>query len=926
MDAKKHYKLFKAGKSWCTMAITVAALTVGFMTTNTVAHADAGTSESTTTLVNNSNVQTNAQNTTSTVTTAENNNSNHQSTNVDYQTLVNDGHLDSASVNSANSSVSFSGWHATNHYQDGMNHYVIVLNGDNNHELYRSKVTEVERQDVQKVYPKAPISGKGGFNIDVPASKLSNVQSLRLVSRYTTSATGEPAGNGADYWFPTITTKAGYLDNFRVNGNKITASGWHVDDAVAGMPNHYIILFDQTKGREVTRKLVQNTKSNDLVNAGYGIVANANNARFSVDFDVTPSMMDDQFIIISRYTSSKDGNSNYSDYWFNNKSLKLNNNRAGHLDTFRVSGNQVVVSGWHADDDTAIYPDHFLILFDRTANHEVARQEVTNNPSADVATHGYGNINNADHSRFNASFKIIPAMAGHQLILVSRYSTKAGVNTNYADYWFNGNVLTPYNNRAGYLDRAVVNGSNNTVTFSGWHADDAAQILPTHFLIFFDRTANHEVAHKIVQNTASADVANHGYGNISNAGDARFNTTFDITPAMADHQLVLVSRYSDSNDINNYGHYVDYWFNNNPITLNHNNAWLDNFSQNGSNVNVAGWHVDDMSLPYSHHFIILYDLTTNREVGRKEVSGNSSNDLLSRYGEVLGANKARFNVNFNVGNNHDAFQVISRYSNSANGEGQYSQNWITNRYLNLYQNPSWMYQINYSQIQPTGPVGHNFGPGYEGIKVQLVKGRLGTGGYHYTTDDAYRIMNIQRAHGLPATGWVDLATWKALGLPADQWTSIDSYVAPLGARAGQGRADHIEAMIYQASKYIGKPWLEGCSSSPAYGVDCSGLVMQALYAGGINPTSCSSIYHGFPGNEYNSRNLFYDPHFMNVAYGDRQRGDLVFYYAPGTRTIIHIGIYLGNNQILDSWPPRVGINPIVNWQHPVVAGIRRVFA
>ena len=48
--------------------------------------------------------------------------------------------------------------------------------------------------------------------------------------------------------------------------------------------------------------------------------------------------------------------------------------------------------------------------------------------------------------------------------------------------------------------------------------------------------------------------------------------------------------------------------------------------------------------------------------------------------------------------------------------GNYSQVWLTNQYLNIYQNPSWMYQINYSQIQPSGPVGHNIGPGYEGIK------------------------------------------------------------------------------------------------------------------------------------------------------------------------------------------------------------------
>lgn len=925
MEAKKHYKLFKAGKSWCTMAITVAALTVGFMTTNSVVHADTTTNDTQTILTadkTTTDTQANSQ-----ATTQANANSNQQKSNIDYQTPVNDGHLDSASVDSSNQSINFSGWHATNQYQDGMNHFVIVLNGANNQELYRTQVKENDRPDVQKVYPKAPISGKGGFTVDVPAAKLSNAQSLRLVSRYTTTTSGEPAGNGADYWYPVINTKAGWLDKFQVSGNKIVAAGWHADDQSADKTTHYVILFDQTKNREVARQVVTNTASNDVAKAN-GTIANANKARFNVEFNITSAMMGDQLILVSRYTSSKDGNSNYSDYWFSNKTLKLNNNRAGYLDTFRVSGNQVIASGWHADDDSAIYPDHYLILFDKTANREVARQEVATTPSSDVATHGYGNINNADHSRFSASFKITPAMAGHQLILVSRYTTKAGQNTagQYADYWFNGNVLTPYSNRAGYLDHFDVNGSNHTIAVSGWHADDAAQILPTHFLILFDRTANHEVGRKIVTNTASGDVASHGYGNLANAGHSRFSATFDITPAMAGHQLVLVSRYSDSKDINNYGNYVDYWFNGNVVNLNHNTAWLDNFSQNGNTVNVAGWHVDDMSLPYSHHFIILFDLTANREVGRQEVPGNQSNDLLRQYGNVLGANKARFNVNFNVGNNHDAFQVISRYSNSTNGEGNYSQNWITNRYLNAYQNPGWMYQISYTQIQPSGPVGHNIGPGYEGIKVQLVKGRLGTGGYHYTVDDGYRIMNVQRAHGLPATGWVDFNTWKALGLPADQWTSIDSYVAPLGAGAGQGRAAHIEAMINQAAKYMGKPWLEGCSSSPDYGVDCSGLVMQALYAAGINPTSCSSIYHGFPGNEYNSRNLFYDSHFMNVAYGDRQRGDLVFYYAPGTRTIIHIGIYLGNNQILDSWPPRVGINPIVNWQHPVVAGIRRVFA
>ena len=32
-------------------------------------------------------------------------------------------------------------------------------------------------------------------------------------------------------------------------------------------------------------------------------------------------------------------------------------------------------------------------------------------------------------------------------------------------------------------------------------------------------------------------------------------------------------------------------------------------------------------------------------------------------------------------------------------------------------------------------------------------------------------------------------------------------------------------MISQAQAYLGKPWISGAASSPAYGVDCSGLAL-----------------------------------------------------------------------------------------------------
>ena len=791
------------------MMITLVAVAAGVSVASGTVHADTATAstQTPTVAVTNESVDKGAQ--PSDVKAPNLATDKQQGTDIDFQTPVNAGYIDTVTADTDNANtIDVSGWHATNQYKTGMDHYLIALNGDNNQELYRGKVETVSRPDVQKVYPKAPISENGGFKASIPVDRLNNASSVRFVSRYTNDANGEING-GADFWYPTIQTKAGYLDNFKVNGNNIEVSGWHADDQSVNKPNHFLILFDKTKNKEITRQAVKTLASSDVARNGYNEIVNADHSRFSANFTITPAMLGDELTIVSRYSSdAKNGEENRSDYWFNN-SLKLGKDKnAGYLDQFRIDNksNKVIVSGWNANDQSTVLTNHYLILFDKTANHEIARQAIKTLASADVAQNGFADVNNADH--------------------------------------------------------------------------------------------------------------------------ARFTTSFDITPAMVGHQFVLVSRYTDDAK-NGEGNHIDYWYNNN-VNLNNNQAWLDHFTQNGTTISASGWHAADASMIDSHHFIILWDLSKGREIARKEVTNVASPDINNVYGNILGANNARFTVDFNIDGQyaHDAMQLVSRYSNADNGEGNYSQVWLTNQYLNLYQNPSWMYQINYSQIQPSGPVGHNIGPGYEGIKTQLVKDRIGTGYQHntYTTADAYRVMSVQRAHGLPATGWVDYNTWVALGLPADQWTSIDSYVAPLGAGAGASRQDHIEAMIRQAYQYMGKPWLAGCSSSPAYGVDCSGLVMQALYAGGINPTSCSSIYHGFPGNEWNSRNLFADPHFMNVSYNDRQRGDLVFYYQPGTHTIWHVAIYLGNNQVIESWPPRVMVQPIVNGQRNVIAGIRRVFA
>lgn len=244
-----------------------------------------------------------------------------------------------------------------------------------------------------------------------------------------------------------------------------------------------------------------------------------------------------------------------------------------------------------------------------------------------------------------------------------------------------------------------------------------------------------------------------------------------------------------------------------------------------------------------------------------------------------------------------------------------------------YQNPSQYYQVQYQQIKPCGTVGYNLGWGYMGVKSYLVMKKLGVyTGYNFMGNAQINaVKNYQRTHGLKVTGWVDEKMWTKLGYSAKSWKEIDAYVAPLQAHAWDNRQKHIEAMIQQAYKYLGNKYLEGASSSPKYGVDCSGLVMQALYAGGIDPAPISSIHHAFPGNEYNSRNLWASPKLKRVPYQDRQRGDLIFYYQPGTQTIWHVAIYLGNDKVIESWPPKVVVWPIRNAQRNVIAGVKRPF-
>lgn len=136
-------------------------------------------------------------------------------------------------------------------------------------------------------------------------------------------------------------------------------------------------------------------------------------------------------------------------------------------------------------------------------------------------------------------------------------------------------------------------------------------------------------------------------------------------------------------------------------------------------------------------------------------------------------------------------------------------------------------------------------------------------------------------------------------------TGYFTYVTPSRISIYASRQECVDAFIARAYEYLGTRYIEPWSSYPGDAVDCSGFVLQCLYATGMDLGIYNPYNHRWIASQtYNSMNWYNNNTFMPVSTNSLQCGDLVYYRG-------HVAIYLGNGQIIDSWPGQgVSVKPI----------------
>ncbi|MCD7137030.1 N-acetylmuramoyl-L-alanine amidase [Limosilactobacillus balticus] len=520
------------------------------------------------------------------------------------------------------------------------------------------------------------VLGNTNVKADTPTANVPVVKTTNPTTSDAELASQEKAAQAKD------NGNYGYLDAAQVvNNNDLQVSGWQATNQAAGKDNRYLVAYDSTTNTELGRTSVNKNVARPDVAKAYPDVVNAKDSGYqatmnNLDWSKVKSV-DDQIHIVSRYSDAANGEGNHVDNW--SQPINLDKGNYAYLDSFGVKDNQLQVSGWNATNKALGKANHYVILYDRTAGHEITRVKVEPRVRPDVAK-AYSQVINAKDSGFNTAFSLAGIDLNHELQIISRYSDAANGEGNYVSYWYVPKKFAPANtSNQGNLDS--FNLSNGQLIVSGWHATDYSQVENNHYLILFDNTNKTQVKSIKVTNVARPDVAK-AYPTVATAGQSGFNANFGTVNLTPGHSYSLVSRYSTldgGNGDNGQSKTTDYWFN--PVTLDQQASYVDSFTKTDNGYNVKGWMVSDQSINKPNAYLIL--LNDGQEIARTKVDLTDRPDVAKVYPSIYNSQKSGFNGEFKVdpAKANGTLKVIMRFAGddaNQNYSDQYSQDYPTN--------------------------------------------------------------------------------------------------------------------------------------------------------------------------------------------------------------------------------------------------------
>lgn len=293
----------------------------------------------------------------------------------------------------------------------------------------------------------------------------------------------------------------------------------------------------------------------------------------------------------------------------------------------------------------------------------------------------------------------------------------------------------------------------------------------------------------------------------------------------------------------------------------------------------------------------------------------------------------------NFGIQQFGWQMINGNWYHFDENGDMETGWIIYNNRNYYMRPSgematgWVYtNDHYQYLDAFGIQKYGWQNVYNTWYYLGDDGNMQTGWLNLSQNYYYC-----NSSGAMLTGWLlENGTWyhfRAGGAQDYTQTTAPTltydngyYVSPMKTGNFNTSAERIEAMIARAYEYLGTPYRICTSSYPGDGVDCSGLVMQALYAAGFDPYPATPSHHAKPENEYDSRTLWAYTPMAHVPTSDLRRGDLVFYSSGPYAPIYHVAIYLGNGKVIEAWPPYVtDYYGVTDYPHTKILGVARPF-